>query len=134
MLKIVYFSNVSENTHRFVEKLGIESMRIPVLAQEGPLVLPEDFGSFILITPTYENKRRTNFVPRQVVKFLNEVGNRENMVGVIAAGNINFGPDYAVAGDIIAKKCGVPYLYSFELLGTKEDVENVQTIIQTQSQ
>ena len=29
MSNLVYFSSVSENTHRFVEKLGIPAIRIP---------------------------------------------------------------------------------------------------------
>ncbi|WP_274873735.1 class Ib ribonucleoside-diphosphate reductase assembly flavoprotein NrdI, partial [Serratia marcescens] len=33
---------------------------------------------------------------------------------------------YGIAGDIIAKKCQVPFLYRFELLGTTQDVENVR--------
>ncbi len=45
--------------------------------------------------------------------------------GVIAAGNTNFGDAYAIAGNIIAQKCHVPYLYRFELLGDK-DVQSVQ--------
>ena len=46
--------------------------------------------------------------------------------GVIAAGNRNFGEAFARAGDVISQKCGVPYLYRFELMGTQQDVENVR--------
>ncbi len=45
---------------------------------------------------------------------------------MIAAGNTNFGTGYAIAGEIIAAKCAVPFLYRFELLGTDEDVDNVR--------
>jgi protein involved in ribonucleotide reduction len=31
MGNLVYFSSVSENTHRFVEKLGLPATRIPIL-------------------------------------------------------------------------------------------------------
>jgi protein involved in ribonucleotide reduction len=31
-----------------------------------------------------------------------------------------------MAGDIIAAKCQVPYLYAFELMGTTEDVTRVR--------
>jgi len=46
--------------------------------------------------------------------------------GVIASGNRNFGEAYGRAGDVIAQKCGVPWLYSFELMGTQSDIENVR--------
>ena len=45
---------------------------------------------------------------------------------MIASGNLNFGVDFAKAGDIIAAKCAVPYLYRFELMGTDRDVERVR--------
>lgn len=37
---------------------------------------------------------------------------------MIAAGNRNFGDGWGRAGDVIAQKCAVPYLYRFELMGT----------------
>ena len=127
MFPVVYFSNVSENTLRFVEKLDltVPAVRIPVVSKE-VFLLPDDIESYILITPTYENKGRTNFVPRQVWKFLGVKSNRERMRGVISSGNINFGADYGVAADIISAKCSVPVLYKFELLGTPTDIEEVQ--------
>ena len=64
-------------------------------------------------------------VPKQVIKFLNVRGNRDNLVGVIGAGNTNFGEDYCRAAHRVADKCRVPLLYRFELLGTEDDVENV---------
>jgi len=39
--------------------------------------------------------------------------------GVIASGNRNFGEAYGRAGDVIARKCGVPWLYRFELMVRK---------------
>jgi protein involved in ribonucleotide reduction len=46
--------------------------------------------------------------------------------GVIAAGNNNFGAEFAYAGNVVSAKCGVPYLYRFELMGTPDDVESVR--------
>jgi len=65
-------------------------------------------------------------VPKQVIKFLNNEQNRSLLRGVVASGNLNFGPDFCKAGDIVAAKCGVPYLYRFELMGTDHDVRRVQ--------
>ena len=53
--------------------------------------------------------------------------NRALLRGVIAAGNTDFGREFCHAGDVIAHKCGVPYLYRFELMGTEDDVVAVRS-------
>lgn len=121
MGEIVYFSSRSGNTHRFVEKLGLPARRIPITGETLAAISP-----YVLILPTYSGEGGKGAVPKQVIRFLNDADNRSNLRGVIAAGNSNFGETYGLAGDIIAKKCQVPYLYRFELLGTAEDVANVK--------
>ncbi|TQI81844.1 protein involved in ribonucleotide reduction [Serratia fonticola] len=119
---LVYFSSSSENTHRFVEKLALPAIRIPIAGSKK--VLMEH--PYILIVPSYGGGSSVGAVPIQVIRFLNDPQNRAYLRGVIAAGNTNFGAAYGIAGDIIAKKCQVPVLYRFELLGTTQDVANVQ--------
>ena len=122
MGEIVYFSSRSENTHRFVAKLALPAARIPIAAGgEFRAASP-----YVLIVPTYCGEGGKGAVPKQVIRFLNDAGNRSNIRGVIAAGNSNFDATYGIAGDIISTKCQVPYLYRFELLGTDEDVANVR--------
>lgn len=124
---IVFFSSVSGNTARFVEKLGYRSARIPLKPGDR---LPRVAEPFVLVTPTYGGGQgkgeEKGAVPRQVISFLNDEGNRSLMRGVIAAGNTNFGEAYCLAGDIISRKCGVPHLYRVELFGTPEDVARVR--------
>ncbi|MCR6492684.1 class Ib ribonucleoside-diphosphate reductase assembly flavoprotein NrdI [Cellulomonas sp. P24] len=123
MSTLVYFSSVSENTHRFVQRLGLPARRIPLTPAQGFLRVEEPY---VLVVPTYGGGNEGGAVPRQVVKFLNDAHNRSLLRGVIAAGNTNFGEAYCLAGTIIAAKCQVPYLYGFELLGTPEDVTRVR--------
>lgn len=122
-MKIVFFSSVTENTLRFVAKLGDvaeDPVRIPLHATAEPLKITEPF---VLITPTYGGGgRRGADVPKQVIRFLNDPDNRASLRGVIASGNTNFGADFCKAGRIVSDKCQVPLLYRFELLGTPEDV------------
>lgn len=120
--QIVYFSSRSENTHRFVGKLGFPARRIPVNAED-EFAFAEPY---VLIVPTYGGGGGKGAVPKQVIRFLNDAENRANLRGVIAAGNSNFGAAFGLAGDIISAKCQVPYLYRFELLGTQQDVANVR--------
>lgn len=121
-MEIVYFSNVSENTHRFVQKLGLPAHRLPVRAGDPALSVSRPY---VLILPTYGGGKEGGAVPKQVIRFLNDPANRALIRGVIASGNTNFGATFCLAGDIIAHKCQVPVLHRFELLGTIEDVESV---------
>ena len=127
MSNLVYFSSVSENTHRFVQKLELPAIRIPLKER---IQVDEPY---VLVLPTYggghangPDPDRGGYVPKQVIAFLNNEHNRSLIRGVIAAGNTNFGEAYCIAGEIIAAKCRVPYLYGFELMGTNEDVQRVR--------
>jgi protein involved in ribonucleotide reduction len=124
---IVYFSSTTRNTDRFVRKLGRPAARIPLRRQDPALTVDEPF---VLICPTYGGGASitgadSRPVPKQVIRFLNDPSNRALLRGVIASGNLNFGEDFCRAGDVIAAKCGVPYLYRFELMGTPTDVARV---------
>ena len=120
---LVYFSSTSENTHRFVGKLGFPAARIPLRRTDPPLRVDEEY---ILVVPTYGGGSVKGAVPKQVIAFLNNPDNRALCRGVIASGNTNFGQAYCLAGDIIAGKLGVPFLYRYELLGTPTDVARVK--------
>lgn len=122
MSHLVYFSSESENTLRFVERLGLPALRIPLPAK-ARLEVTEPY---ILMVPSYGGGGIAGAVPVQVIRFLNHAANRALLRGVIASGNRNFGEGFCRAGDVIAQKCQVPYLYRFELLGTDQDLENVR--------
>ncbi len=108
--KIVYFT-VTGNIKKFINKLNHDNVSFI----EDGLKIDEPY---ILITGTI------NFgeVPIEVKKFLKE--NHENLIGVVGSGNRNWGRNFAIAGDIIAKKFNVPLLLKFELSGNTHDVEN----------
>jgi len=120
---IVYFSSTTNNTKRFVEKLGFPAYRIPLRPKDEFLRMDEDY---VLVVPTYGGGNLKGAVPKQVIKFLNDEQNRSHIRGVISGGNTNFGTAYCIAGDIISAKCGVPHMYKFELLGTPDDVVRVR--------
>lgn len=120
---IVYFSNTSSFTEKLVRKLGLPAERIPLKTPEAQSF--EVHTEFVLIFPTYGANGR-DFVPKQVIKFLNNPLNRGLLRGVIGSGNRNFLEDYTRGADIVAAKCNVPLLYRFELDGTPDDVDNIQ--------
>lgn len=121
---VVYFSSVTDNTHRFVQKLDLPNVRIPLRLKDEPLIVNEPY---VLVCPTYgggvsltgENSRP---VPRQVIRFLNNEHNRSCIRAVVAGGNSNFGADFGKAGEVISAKCKVPYVYRFEMMGNEDDV------------
>ncbi|NIH06007.1 class Ib ribonucleoside-diphosphate reductase assembly flavoprotein NrdI [Providencia rettgeri] len=124
---LIYFSSRSGNCHRFVKKLGLPATRLPIGRQENSLIATKPY---VLLLPTYGGGGLKGAVPKEVILFLNIEANRSLIRGVIAAGNTNFGDAYAIAGDIVAQKCRIPYLYRFELLGTEKDVQSVKQGLQ----
>jgi|UniRef100_UPI0040476295 protein involved in ribonucleotide reduction len=124
MFDVVYFSSVSENTKRFVDKLEAQSVRIPIRTEEAAEFVHD--RDSVLVLPTYGGGNDNSTVPKQVIKFLNNPENRKHIKAVIAGGNTNFGSHFGKAGDIVADKLGVPVLYRFEITGTPEDVIEVK--------
>lgn len=120
---LVFFSSVSENTRRFVDRLDRPAVRIPLRPRVEGLIRVA--RPFVLVVPTYGGGERAGAVPKQVILFLNDPANRALIRGVITAGNTNFGEYYCLAGPVISAKCQVPELYRFELLGTQRDIEHV---------
>lgn len=116
---IVYFSNKSGNTKRFVEKLGYNS----IYNVSG---LGERENPYVLFVPTYGGGNEGHAIPKPVREFLNNKTNREHCVAVVGFGNMNFGTHYCKAAIIIAGKLGVPILGMVELFGTPEDVMKIQ--------
>lgn len=123
-LDIVYFSNYSGNTKRFVEKLNGNATRIPIdWDSDNPITVT---NGYVLFVPTYGGGSEKSAVPRQVRHFLNIPGNREMLRGIVGLGNTNFGEHFCKAAEIISGKTGVPIIARVEIFGTSEDVQRVQ--------
>lgn len=122
---IVYYSGVSEFTHRFVQRLDTPSVRIGLYYKQGDLHITEPY---ILMLPTYGTGTLKTAIPPQVKRFLKDEENQNNCTGVIGAGNTNFGGHYCLAAELIARRFDIPLHHKFELLGTEEDVTVVNQI------
>jgi protein involved in ribonucleotide reduction len=123
-IQIVYFSNYSGNTKRFVEKLDNSSIRIPISWNPARPVYAT--GEYVLMVPTYGGGSERSAIPRQVKSFLNIKENRDLLRGVVGFGNTNFGDNYCKAADLIAQKTGVPVIARVEIFGTDDDVNKVK--------
>lgn len=122
-IQIVYFSNYSGNTKRFVEKLDNDAIRIPInWDPASPVYMTREY---VLMVPTYGGGSENSAIPRQVRKFLNIPNNRDLLRGVVGFGNINFGEHYCKAAEMISQKTGVPVIAKVEIFGTDDDVIKV---------
>jgi protein involved in ribonucleotide reduction len=123
-IQIVYFSNYSGNTKRFVEKMDNVSIRIPISWDPAsPVFVKEEY---VLMVPTYGGGSERSAIPKQVKSFLNIEENRNLLRGVVGFGNTNFGNDYCKAAELIAQKTGVPVIARVEIFGTDDDVNKVK--------
>jgi protein involved in ribonucleotide reduction len=123
-IDIVYFSNYSGNTKRFVEKLNDNStIRIPIDWDRHSITVDRPY---VLFVPTYGGGEGRAAVPRQVRSFLNIKENRNLLQGVVGFGNTNFGEHFCKAADLISAKTGVPIIARVEIFGTEDDVNKVK--------
>jgi len=123
-IHIVYFSNYSGNTKRFVEKLNGISIRIPIdNGSSGDLIVDDEY---VLFVPTYGGGSEKSAIPRQVRRFLNIEQNRNLLRGVVGFGNTNFGEHFCKAADMISAKTGVPIIGRVEIFGTNEDLIKIK--------
>ena len=123
-IDIVYFSNYSGNTKRFVEKLGEDAaIRIPISGTGSGITVDQPY---VLMVPTYGGGEGRAAIPRQVRSFLNVKENRNLLRGVVGFGNTNFGEHFCKAADLISAKTGVPVIARVEIFGTDDDVNKVK--------
>jgi protein involved in ribonucleotide reduction len=127
-INIVYFSNYSGNTKRFVEKINdgtFNVYRIPIDSGDSSTYTAST-SPFVLFVPTYGGGSDRSAIPRQVRRFLNVVENRDLLRGVVGFGNTNFGEHFCKAADLISQKTGVPVIARVEIFGTPDDVIKVK--------
>ena len=123
-IDIVYFSNYSGNTKKFVERLNEnDAIRIPIDRSDRGITVARPY---VLLVPTYGGGEGRAAIPRQVRAFLNVRENRALLRGVIGFGNTNFGEPFCRAADLISAKTGVPVIARVEIFGTEDDVKTVK--------
>lgn len=127
-IDVVYFSNHTGNTHRFVERMkevsDVVFTRIPIRSADtsDPILVS---NNFLLFVPTYGGGSEKSAIPRQVRQFLNVPANRDKLRGVVGFGNTNFGEHYCKAAELISAKAGVPIIDRIEIFGAPGDLERL---------
>jgi len=128
-IDVIYFSNHTGNTHRFVERFREEASgqftRIPIRSDDDSSPIYSGSG-FVLFVPTYGGGSEKSAIPRQVRRFLNVPENRDKLRGVVGFGNTNFGDHFCKAAELISAKTGVPIIDRIEIFGAPGDIERLQ--------
>jgi protein involved in ribonucleotide reduction len=106
---LIAYDSKTGNVKRFIGKL-----KLPAVQIQEQMTIEEPY---VLITYT------TGFgqIPERVSSFLQK--NYQNLVGVAASGNRNWGESFAKSADLISNHYNVPVISKFELSGTFGDVE-----------
>ena len=115
-MQIHFWSSSTRNTAALANKLATTTIRIG----NDPV---DDYT--VLMTPTFEQPRLGDYIPRPVRSWLGRNG--QWVIGVIGTGNLNFGADYCRAAHDVADHLGVPVLYRAELMGTPTDIDAIDT-------
>lgn len=109
-MRIVYDS-LTGRGKKFSSQLGYES--IDILDFDD---IEDQTGPFILVTRSQDFGK----IPEDVIYLMDEFS--DEFVGVIAAGNKNWGDNYGAAGDKVEQIYGVPLITKFEGSGFKVDI------------
>ena len=114
---IVYYS-LSGNTGAFAKRFEKDGFTVLSIREADLMNKP-----FVLFTPTY------NFgeVPAPVERFLNRKA--ADIRAVVSFGNMNWGENYAAAGEKIRDRYGVPLLLKVELRGSSREYEKVKELL-----
>lgn len=110
---IIYYDSKTGNVERFVRKLSASTGWDCVKVADAPVV--SEKGHLI----TYTTK--IGCVPASTERFLQE--NHPYVLSVSSSGNRNWGPNFALAADKIARQYGIPLLFKFELSGLEQDLQ-----------
>lgn len=111
-MKVVYYS-FTGNVKRFIKRTELSNtMEITPASVAKRIDEP-----FIIVTSTIGFGE----VPEPVQQFLDL--NHDNLRGVAASGNRNWGQNFAKAGSRIADEYEVPLLMQFELHGSLKDTK-----------
>lgn len=121
----VFYSSKTGNTARLLHNAGLEGLRLP---QAPDVAVPQVHAPFILLTPSFGDGHGKGDVPKAVIRFLNQPGNRQWLRAVVGCGDRNFGSNFARAAQLVAHKCQVPLLLRIEGAGTAADWQRLQVI------
>ncbi len=108
--------SLTGQTHKFVNKLEMDSLRITM-----DNAFQEIEEPYVVIAPTYDVE-----VTEILNDFIETGQNQQYLRGVCGSGNMNFSELYCFTAKDLAKEYQVPLLLTFEFQGNVNDVINMK--------
>ncbi|WP_156300368.1 class Ib ribonucleoside-diphosphate reductase assembly flavoprotein NrdI [Streptobacillus canis] len=117
----IYYDSLTGNVERFICKIKeIEDFDFVKISSK---TIVEKEGHLVTFTTGFgEVSKSTDF-------FLCNNENYKKIKTVTSSGNMNWGKNFAKAGELIQDKFGIKYIFRFELSGTLNDVKDYIRII-----
>lgn len=112
---VVYYDTMTGNVQRFAEKISRYSDFKLIKLNEDLII--ESNSHLITFTTGFGN------IPKKTEKFLENNENYKKIKTVTVSGNMNWGPNYGLAGNKISQKYNIDLLFKFELSGNLDDVK-----------
>lgn len=115
--------SMTGNVKQFVNSLELDDKDV---VEIGDNINPLDLNGekYLLIVPTYDE-----FMTECIDEFI-EINGKENCVGSIGSGNLNFGDDmYIFTVKNLQRDYNIPVLHGFEYAGFENDIIKVKEII-----
>lgn len=112
---IIYYDSKTGNVARFVNKILRHHTDWQCIKIEPNMVVKHQ-GHLITYTT------RIGEIPGSTQEFLKHA--HDKILSVSSSGNLNWGPYFAFAANLISKQYGIPILLKFELAGLTADVNN----------
>lgn len=111
---VIYFDSKTGNVARFIEKVRSQTNWQCVRISESMNITEE--GHLVTYTT------RIGSVPDVTLHFVER--NRPFITSVSSSGNRNWGPNFALAANILSERYTIPLLLKFELSGLNKDVND----------
>ncbi|CAM3103486.1 class Ib ribonucleoside-diphosphate reductase assembly flavoprotein NrdI [Streptobacillus ratti] len=112
---IIYYESLTGNVEKFICKIkNYEDFEFIKISSE---TIVEKEGHLITFTTGFgQISKNTDF-------FLTNNENYRKIKTVCSSGNMNWGKNFAKAGELISEKYGIHFIFKFELSGTMQDVK-----------
>lgn len=114
---VIYYDSMTGNVERFVNKLR-QNSNYTYIKIDNETKINEECHLITFTTGIGKVSYKTK------IFFKNNIDKINLIKSVSSSGNMNWGPNFGLAADIISKKFNIPILIKFELSGTNNDINN----------
>lgn len=141
----ILFISIEGNTRSFLTRLQAYAKQQHSFNQHLPLIKLKEITAQTI--PATENAPFFAFVPtyldggngidtgikelmtNPLGEYIDAYDNAQQCLGIVGSGNRNFNEQYCLTARRYAQKFNAPFLADYELRGTRQDIENIYTVL-----